>query len=38
MTMLDWIHSFDRFDGRTGIKPGLERMEAMLTTTWQSAP
>jgi len=26
----DWIHSFDRFDGRKGIKPGLERMEAML--------
>ncbi|MGZ4107906.1 MAG: bifunctional folylpolyglutamate synthase/dihydrofolate synthase, partial [Tumebacillaceae bacterium] len=26
----NWIHSFDRFDGRTGIKPGLERMEAML--------
>jgi dihydrofolate synthase / folylpolyglutamate synthase len=27
---LDWIHRFDRFDGRKGIKPGLERMEAML--------
>lgn len=27
---LAWIHSFDRFDGRKGIKPGLERMEAML--------
>jgi dihydrofolate synthase / folylpolyglutamate synthase len=26
----DWIHSFDRFDGRAGIKPGLQRMEAML--------
>ena len=30
MSVLDWIHNFDRFDGRKGIKPGLERMEAML--------
>lgn len=30
MSAIDWIHSFDRFDGRKGIKPGLERMEAML--------
>ncbi|MCX7571388.1 bifunctional folylpolyglutamate synthase/dihydrofolate synthase [Tumebacillus sp. DT12] len=30
MSATDWIHSFDRFDGRKGIKPGLERMEAML--------
>jgi len=27
---LEWIHSFDRFDGRQGFKPGLERMEHML--------
>ncbi|KEO82701.1 bifunctional folylpolyglutamate synthase/dihydrofolate synthase [Tumebacillus flagellatus] len=26
-----WIHGFDRFDGRKGIKPGLQRMEAMLS-------
>lgn len=31
MSILDWIHGFDRFDGRIGIKPGLERMEAMLS-------
>ncbi|MFD2169001.1 bifunctional folylpolyglutamate synthase/dihydrofolate synthase [Tumebacillus lipolyticus] len=30
MTAIEWIHSFDRFDGRGGIKPGLERMQAML--------
>jgi dihydrofolate synthase/folylpolyglutamate synthase len=30
VSSLDWIHSFDRFDGRGGIKPGLERMVAML--------
>ncbi|HEU4963792.1 MAG TPA: folylpolyglutamate synthase/dihydrofolate synthase family protein [Bacilli bacterium] len=30
MSAIEWIHQFDRFDGRTGIKPGLERMEAML--------
>lgn len=30
MSATDWIHSFDRFDGRKGIKLGLERMEAML--------
>lgn len=29
-SFLNWIHSFDRFDGRKGIKPGLERMETML--------
>ncbi|PWK06246.1 bifunctional folylpolyglutamate synthase/dihydrofolate synthase [Tumebacillus permanentifrigoris] len=29
-TFLEWMSSFDRFDGRKGIKPGLERMEAML--------
>ncbi|GIM44622.1 folylpolyglutamate synthase [Collibacillus ludicampi] len=27
---LEYIHSFPRFNGRTGIKPGLERMEAIL--------
>ncbi|MBL0387073.1 bifunctional folylpolyglutamate synthase/dihydrofolate synthase [Tumebacillus sp. ITR2] len=29
-SILKWIHGFDRFDGRKGIKPGLERMDAML--------
>lgn len=30
MSAIDWIHSFDRFDGKGGIKPGLQRMVAML--------
>ncbi|TCP59682.1 dihydrofolate synthase/folylpolyglutamate synthase [Tumebacillus sp. BK434] len=30
MSAIEWIHSFDRFDGKGGIKPGLERMVAML--------
>jgi len=30
MNTLEWIHSFDRFNGTSGIKPGLQRMEAML--------